>query len=569
MPESPSQNESKSTSDAALRGDAVIAALSAAGDIAYVWDLASDKLQWSGSSQQFARLGGAEMFADATTLLARLHAEDRRLRQERMYAHITTGGPFECEFRVRAADGEFVWVHDRGATIGADKMFGVWRFVTARKTAERRLEHVVSYDELTGFYNRKRLSEALDYAVTSSLRSMRPGAYLVIGVDNLTSVNDSFGDAVGDAVLIEVGRRLEQTLRAADVLGRLGSDRFGVVLPECPEDQVAIAAERIIAAINGKPIGAGSAPIFATVSVGAASFPEQAQIAPEIMTRAESALGEAKRAGRDCFWHYRQSEELRVKHRADMSMGEQVQRALREDRLVFAYQPVVNSDSATKIDYYECLLRMIGEDGRPIAAVHFIPVIERLGFVRIIDRYVLERAVQEAADHPGEVLGFNISGLTATDRSWLRAVTRLLRDRPRVARQLVVEITETAALSDIEEGARFVGTLKELGCRVAIDDFGAGFTSLRHLQALAVDIVKIDGSFVRDLSNKSENQVFLRHLVGLAHGLGFTTVAEGVESENEAVILRREGVKLLQGYHFARPSIEAPWAPKPALVGVR
>jgi EAL domain-containing protein (putative c-di-GMP-specific phosphodiesterase class I) len=135
----------------------------------------------------------------------------------------------------------------------------------------------------------------------------------------------------------------------------------------------------------------------------------------------------------------------------------------------------------------------------------------------------------------------------------------LLRDRPEVASRLVIEITETAALSDIEECARFVEALRALGCRVAIDDFGVGFTSLRHLQMLACDTVKIDGLFVRDLATKVENQVFLRHLVGLAHGLGFTTVAEGVEDEDQAAILRREGVLLLQGYYYAKPTIDAPW----------
>jgi EAL domain-containing protein (putative c-di-GMP-specific phosphodiesterase class I) len=172
---------------------------------------------------------------------------------------------------------------------------------------------------------------------------------------------------------------------------------------------------------------------------------------------------------------------------------------------------------------------------------------------------VLERAVAEVAAHPGIRLGFNISGLTATDYSWLRAISTLLKGEAELASRLVVEITETAALHDIEESARFVGALRELGCRIALDDFGAGFTSLRHLQALAVDTVKIDGSFVRNLGQNYDNQVFLRHLVGLANGLGLSTVAECVETAQEAAILRREGVGLLQGYFFGKPSIEQPW----------
>lgn len=166
----------------------------------------------------------------------------------------------------------------------------------------------------------------------------------------------------------------------------------------------------------------------------------------------------------------------------------------------------------------------------------------------------------EVTLHPGIRLGFNISGLTATDYSWLRAITTLLKGKPEVANRLVIEITETAALHDIEESARFVGSLRELGCGIALDDFGAGFTSLRHLQALAVDTVKIDGSFVRNLGQNYDNQVFLRHLVGLANGLGLATVAECVETAHEAAILRREGVGFLQGYYFGKPTIVQPWA---------
>jgi EAL domain-containing protein (putative c-di-GMP-specific phosphodiesterase class I) len=278
----------------------------------------------------------------------------------------------------------------------------------------------------------------------------------------------------------------------------------------------------------------------------------------DVMTRAETALAEAKRAGRDCFVAYRAAKAQQRQQRAEIALGERVQRALREDRLVFAYQPVVNSESGA-VAYHECLLRMIAEDGSIVSAAAFVPVIEQLGFIRLLDRYVLERAVSEASQHPECALAFNISGLTATDHAWLRFLVSLLRDRPEVARQLVVEITETAALHDIQESARFVGTLRELGCRVALDDFGAGFTSFRYMQALDVDIVKIDGSFVRNLAESHDNQVFVRHLVGLADAFGLITVAECVESARDAAILRQEGVRFLQGYYFGRPTLEQPW----------
>jgi diguanylate cyclase (GGDEF)-like protein len=543
------------------RGESALeTALIAAGDMVYVWDLETDLVSWTGASPEFVRLGGAAALPDGKSWMARLYPEDRRRRETRLDAHLAAGRPYDCEYRMVTPEGDVLWVHDRGAASPDRRMHGVWRFIAMRHARQR--DGGAGVDELTGLYHRRRLREALEYVVTASLRAERPGAYLVVGIDRLSDVNDSFGTPVGDTVLIEIGHRLEQTLRASDVLGRVEADRFGIVLAECPEERVPIAAERILAVVNREPVATSAGPIYATVSIGAATFPDQGRVTRDIMNRAEHALAKAKRAGSDCFVAYAMSAEQRLKHRVDMAMGEGVQRALKDGRLVFAYQPIVASDGAEsglEVDYHECLLRMLDEGGKPVAAAQFIPVIERLGFVRTIDRYVLERAVREAADHPGVCLGFNISGLTATDRSWLRAATRLLRDRPEVARRLVVEITETAALLDIEECARFVEALRELGCRVAIDDFGVGFTSLRHLQMLAADTVKIDALFVRDLAAKPENQVFLRHLVGIAHGMGFLTVAEGVESEREAAILRREGVRLLQGYHFARPSLAAPW----------
>jgi diguanylate cyclase (GGDEF)-like protein len=537
-------------------------ALAAAGDVAYVWDIDSDALHW---------LSGLENLGfSATTRLPRGHAfaerinpDDLLLRQQQLQAHYACGARFDCEYRIRLESGEFAWVHERGAAEFDDarrpkRFLGVLRLVTARKHQEQQLEHYANYDELTGHFNKKRLREVLDHLLAASFRASSPGAYLAIGVDKLASINDAFGYKAADQVLVEIGHRLDQCLRASDVIGRVGGDRFGIVLAHCAEAHIAAAAEKILTAVNRVPIDTAIGPVYATVSIGSVAFPEQAKTAYEVMTRAESALAEAKRAGRDCFVPYRLTEEQRSRNRVGMALGERVQRALKEGRLKLAYQPVVSATTGA-IDYHECLLRMIAEDGQVVMAGAFVPAIEQLGFIRIIDRFVLETAVAEVAASKQICLGINVSGLTATDRPWLRAFTSLLRDKPDVARRLLVEITETEALHDIEESVRFVGTLRDLGCRVALDDFGAGFTSLRHLQALAVDIVKIDGSFVRNLTQSAENQVFLRHLVGLARGLNLQTVAECVETAEEAAILRREGVGFLQGYYFGAPSLEKPW----------
>ena len=235
-----------------------------------------------------------------------------------------------------------------------------------------------------------------------------------------------------------------------------------------------------------------------------------------------------------------------------------VQTALRQNRLFFAFQPVVCAATG-ETDYFECLLRMRDARGSIIAGGEFITPIEQLGLIGFIDDYVLELTVRELAKYPGVRLGLNISGLTACIGPWLQSLVSALQYRPDVAHRLVVEITETAALSDLEESARFVDTLRRAGCRVALDDFGAGHTSWRHLETLSVDTVKIDSSFVRNLADSHERRILLRDLLGPINGLGCSTVAEGVENAADEAVARAEGFGYLQGYHLGPPTIERAW----------
>lgn len=544
-------------------------ALEAAGDMAYLWELEGDKLNWSG------RLGAAkiEFPVDVPTgrsFANRIHPDDLVHRQLALAAHFDGESAFDCEYRLRDAEGGFLWVHERGRATRDDEgrpriMCGVIRTIGDRKAQQNRLERLANYDELTGHFNKTRLREAVDQIIAANQRTQSPAAFLSVGVDNMTTINDMFGYEAADTVLIEVGRRLDTCVRVSDVIGRLGGDRFGIVLSHCRAEDIGAAAEKILAAISATPVMTANGPVYATASIGSAAFPDQGLTSYDVITRAESALAEAKRAGRDCHTHYRLTEAQREHQRRSLSMSEQVQSALREERIVFAFQPVVAAATGI-VDHYECLLRMRTPDGRIVSASEFVPVVEQLGFIRLIDRYVLDKALAELVEHPEVKLGFNISGLTAADRPWLRALISQVRNRPEIASRVIIEITETAALYDLEESARFVSAVRHAGCHVALDDFGAGHTSLRHLQSLAVDTVKIDGSFIRNLATSPDAQVFLRHLLGLAKGFGFNTVAECVTTAEDAAILQREGVAFLQGYYFGRPTLERPWLPAASAV---
>jgi EAL domain-containing protein (putative c-di-GMP-specific phosphodiesterase class I) len=213
--------------------------------------------------------------------------------------------------------------------------------------------------------------------------------------------------------------------------------------------------------------------------------------------------------------------------------------------------------------YYETLLRMIDEKGEIVSAGAFVPVAERLGLMREIDRYTLEMAIADLINDPDIILALNISSLTASDRSWLRALVSHVKGKPEIASRLMIEITETAALDDFEDSARFVAAVRDLGCKVALDDFGSGYTSFRHLKSLTVDVVKIDGSFVINLGENPDNLLFIRTLLNLAEGFGIKTVAECVQSDQDAQLLKAEGVDFMQGFFYGRPQVGRPGSKTP------
>ncbi len=542
------------------------AALAASGEIAYEWDLVADRIAFLGDGGARLGLAPGESWT-AREFAGRINPEDLVVRLDMLSRHYRTQTPYDCEYRLRLAGGEQGWVHDRGtAEFGPhgqpQRLRGILRFVAGRHQSEAELKYLANHDELTGHFNRPRLRKSLDHSLKYAARYGEVGAFLVVGIDKLTMVNTAFGHEVADAVILAVGRRLEATLRASDAIGRLGGDRFGIVLTRCPEADLPRVCEKTLEVARNTVVDTPFGPIHVTCSIGAVDFPGAAHTTGDTMTKAEIALAKAKRAGRDCYVIYTYSEEQRRGHRDNIVMAEQVNMAVREDRLCFAYQPIVAARTHAPV-CYECLMRKVGPAGEIVTAASFMPAVEQLGLVRVVDRKALDLAVATLETTRDVSLAINVSGLTTVDRSWLRGLVAMLRGRPDLAGRLVVEITETAALEDIGECARFVLALKELGCKVALDDFGAGYTSFVQLKTLAVDTIKIDGSFVRGVCGSPSNLAFVRTLLDLARNLDIETVAECVETTEEAELLEREGVDFLQGYAFGRPSLVAPWETQP------
>lgn len=541
------------------------AALKATGDVVYDWDLISDCLRLESHAGAALGLAPVDLPRTGEALQALIHRDDLPSRLSALTEHYRSGETIDIEYRVQGRNGVYQWLQERAAATVSDdgrpvRLHGVLRVVESRKRREAQLRRLAHFDEGTGLINRNRLREVLHQTIQHSSRYGLPGALLIIGVDKLGMVNESYGHQTADAVLTEVAARLRDLVRDSDVVGRMDGDGFGLILGNCRGDGMERVADSVLTVLRDHPVHTPTGPLHITASIGGVQFPDLAGSADEAITRAEAALHDAKRTGRDGFRRYRLTEAQRTERRQSLTIGELVQDALNNHRVLLAFQPLVRA-GRRDVAAYECLMRVRQSDGTILPASLVMPVVEHLGLARTVDRRVLHLALEVLANDPSVTLAVNISGYTSADHVWLHRLVGYLHNRPDLAQRLTVEITETAAIQDIDETAAFVRSVRDVGCRVALDDFGAGYTSFRHLKLLSVDEVKIDGSFVEDVATNRDNRMFVRTLVGLAHTFGLQTVAEFVGSEDCARIVEDEGVDLLQGFHFGRPRLILPEEP--------
>ncbi|MGD9537590.1 MAG: EAL domain-containing protein [Alphaproteobacteria bacterium] len=543
--------------------DGLYAAISASGDVAYAWDVRTGRIRWHGDVQALFGLDMAGELAIAEHFLARITASGSADLRRCHAESAGSGGRFNCSYQFQRGDGALSWVEDRGWFERTEdgeplRILGILRCIDRNKEETEHAVHEAGLDPLTGHYNPPRLREALEHALAYAVRYEASGVYLQLGIDNLALLHDTYGREVAEQVVVAVGRELDRTLRASDVIGRVGDAQFGIILNGCPAGDISITAEKILGAVEQAAVVSEKGFLPVTASIGAVAFPGSVRTAHDAMAKAVVALDQARRSGSNCYNLYDLSPEQLVALRSDMAVTELVQTSLRQKRVCLHFQPVVDARSHEPA-FYECLIRILDDEGRIVPAGSFLPIAEKMGLVRSIDRTVLEMVLTELTEHQGVNLAMNISALSTTDPSWLRLLTSHVKTRPDIARRLLVEITETTVLQDLGETMRFVAALREMGVRVALDDFGAGYTSFRHLQELNVDMVKIDGSFVKTLAEHANARLFICTLQSFADGLGFKTVAEYVETPEIARLLEGYGVGYLQGWYFGRPCSERPW----------
>jgi diguanylate cyclase (GGDEF)-like protein len=543
--------------------------LASAGEAAYRWDVGSDNLIWSANAGELLRIGDAAKISSGRSYAQLIDPADAPTRFDAVLRSTERdqgrGVFYRIEYRVRpdaSAETRF-WIEDCGRWFaGADgkpaRAQGTVRIISERHEREEHLSVLARCDELTGEPNRHYLIEILQKTLDEATRFRSSCGFLLVAIDNLARMNQSYGFDVADEAIATLAKRLRKLTRGKDTLGRYAGNKFGVVLCDCTPDDMNFAAERLLAGVRDEFITTSAGPVAVTVSIGGVIAPRHARTTAEMLARAEEALAAAKSKQRGSFLAYQPNLEREMQRRENVRATDEIIAALNERRIFLAYEPVVNAHSRQPA-FYECLMRVRRSDGSLLGASEIVPVAERLGLVRLLDHRVLELVIDEMTAAPSMQASVNASPGSTTDPDWWTGLDSLLRAHAGVAERLIIEITESAAISDVEYTRGFVARAKDLGCRIAIDDFGAGFTSFRNLRKLGVDIVKIDGAFVHNMLHSDDDRAFVRTLVELGQRLNLATVAEWVQDERAAKLLEEWGCNYLQGALVGRASTERPW----------
>jgi diguanylate cyclase (GGDEF)-like protein/PAS domain S-box-containing protein len=425
--------------------------------------------------------------------------------------------------------------------------------ITERKRQEEQIRHLAMHDTLTNLPNRRAFDNMLDRVMWTA-RAGATAAILIVDVDDFKLVNDSAGHPVGDQLLSDLAKALERVLRPGDFIARLGGDEFVVLLQNVSVDTSLNVAERLRHAAETLWFEHEGIALHVSISVGLALIDGNVD-AKTLLSRADSALYSAKERGKNRTVAFPFSEELGIRLAEASEWLSRIKNALRDGKLSLTFQPVVRLGNG-ETEHYEALVRMTGDDGRDILPDRFLPFAERYGLMPQIDRWVFNEVLRMILQRPTLRIFANLSGASLNDEALLSYIEERIKATNIMPGRLSFEITESAAVADFASARNWIRRLKELGCLFALDDFGVGFSSLGYLRALAVDYVKIDRTFIRDVDTNLTNRALVQAVNTVAHTLGKEVIAEGVETEAHASVLREIGVEHGQGYHWGQPGVD-------------
>jgi diguanylate cyclase (GGDEF)-like protein/PAS domain S-box-containing protein len=454
----------------------------------------------------------------------------------------------ELDYPVRDREGRFIghlWIYED---------------VTRERQTADQLVYLAERDALTGLYNRHRFQQELARTMLDTDRHQMQCAVMFFDLDEFKTINDSYGHRAGDALLIRVAGEIGALVRRNEVLARLGGDEFAILLPAVQDNEAEALAERVVRAIAQIPFRFEGQNLRLTTSLGIAYYPGHAADADDLVARADIAMYQAKDAGKNTWRVYRADIDADSEMRSRLSWSERISNALDKNLFQLHFQGVYRAEDCS-LSHLEALIRMIDErnPNQLIMPVHFIQLAEKNGRILDIDRWVIRKVLRMLSESPGiPSIAVNLSGRSLSEPSLPQFIGDELRQAGVNPSRLIIEITETAAVSDLHDAQRLIEALRHLGCGVCLDDFGVGFASFAYLKHLHVDTIKIDGIFIRDLPNDPDNQVFVQAMVSVALGLGKSVVAEYVEDGPTLALLRQFGVDLVQGYFLDRPVINHP-----------
>jgi len=527
--------------------------------VVYDWDIATDRLTWSANVE--TTLAG---FAPAALATGAAFAACITCDSESSRFHVVHNGstldegrgvPFRVSYRIASADDRLHEVEDFGRWFGDGagrpcRVHGVLRVLSRAPTAAPDADlPTMSLIEGT-FCSRRAFNAMVDERCGQTPTNLAPFAVLTVGFDNLPEINRRNGYDATDELIAAVGRRLATCLRAGDRIARHAGGKFAILMALSTADQLSTATLRLVRSLNAEPFPTSGGALPASARIGAVLAPRNGRNAHLLLQRADEAL-EIARDTADGHAVYTPSLALGEYRRRETRIADDIVAALKERRIVLAFQPIVPT-SAGRVGFEEALLRIRQIDGGLLGAAGVIPVAEKLGLIEQIDQRVLELTLDCLRVDPARRLSMNVSIASLRAHDWLDRFKATLQNAPGAAERLIVEIVETQAIEDIPETIRVLAAMKALGVRIAMDDFGSGHTSFRNLRSLGVDMVKIDGAFVQNLVGSLDDRFFVRTLSSLARHLEVETVAEWVEDMEAAQLLTEWGIDYLQGHAIGR-----------------
>lgn len=487
---------------------------------------------------------------------------------ENLWKTITAGKTWRNVYKNKKKTGTFYWSNSVISPIKNEKgeithFLAVQEDITEKMVSEERIQYLARYDELTGLVNRTRFIELLDDWIYYASTSGDIGAFYLLDIDDFKFLNDTYGHGAGDEFLRRASRIISAAIERANpektqkgpIIGRLSGDEFAVFIPG-----VAVREALSIAEILRKDIEDfrfQEAPIAITVSIGIVLFPAHGRNAKELFTRADAAMYRAKELGRNRFHLFIPEDQDLEKMHSRVAWKERILKSLRENRFEPWFQPILDLSTNT-INHYESLARLKSEDGSIMLPGAFIDIAERFSLIGSIDRMIIEKSMLMQARLRKEgrhiSFGMNLSGKDLGDDDLLSFLKTKMVETGADPDKLVFEITETAAIGDLDRAIKFIKALKTIGCHFALDDFGVGFTSFTYLREMQVDYIKIDGSFIRKLNVSPNDQVFVKAITDVAKGLKIKSIAEFVENKETLELLNTFGVDFAQGYLIGKPA---------------